>query len=474
MRFSVLVLFLTCFFLPGYSQSQTLQRPAARWIKADQDIRTAITRYDVPGASIMVIEHGRIVWTHAYGKRDIQHNLAVQMDTHFEIGSITKQFTAVSILQLRDAGKLKLDDPLSVYLPDAPHAKEVTLRNLLTHTSGLHDYLDGPPAEIDRLAALPISYHDLLSRVAAMPLDFPPGSQWSYSNTGYLLLGKVIEVVSGEPYRDYIQQRILNPLGMRNTFTTADESHLPNMAIGYRHENGVQAIAPFIDPSWGSSAGFLISTPEDLSRWDAALHGGKVVSPASYREMTTAFMTTKNGSADYGFGLFVDSMYGQPRVGHTGGAQGFTAADEYFPEQDTRIIALTNSGDKTPEAGETLTNIVFADLYPSIAANALKPATEENSLVTQAAGAAFRELQTGANYMHFSSRLKDKFAHGSGEKFKTSLSPYGPASAAIFRHTRLEGGYQWYDYLILFGPGVSIPFSVRMDQDGVVAGFSIG
>jgi CubicO group peptidase (beta-lactamase class C family) len=130
----------------------------------------------------------------------------------FEIGSITKQFTAASILQLQEAGKLHIDEPLSRYLPDAPHAGEVTLRQLLTHTSGLHDYLDGPRELMDQIVPKPISYDELIARVASRPLDFPPGSRWSYSNTGYLLLGRVIEAVSGETYRDYLKHHILDPL----------------------------------------------------------------------------------------------------------------------------------------------------------------------------------------------------------------------------------------------------------------------
>jgi CubicO group peptidase (beta-lactamase class C family) len=450
------------------------QLSAALAGKIDSDVKDALHRFTVPGAAVMVIRNGNISLVRAYGIGDLARNLPVRPDTFFEIGSITKQFTAASILQLQEAGKLQIDRPLSDYLPDAPHAKEVTLRQLLTHTSGLHDYLDGPQAQIDRLASQPISYRDLIARIAALPLDFPPGSRWSYSNTGYLLLGKVVEKVSGESYRAYLQRHILDPLDMKATYTTADERRLSNMALGYHRANGKRERAPVIDPTWAGAAGLLVTNLHDLSKWDAALRSGKVVSQSSFRQMTTPFMTTKNGSADYGFGLFVDSVYGQPRIGHTGGSLGFTTADEYFPRQDVRIVAFTNMGEETPEAGETLTNIVFADLYPGIAAQAQKSASGENPAITRAVRDAFRELQTGKNYARFSAHLKGKLAGGTGAGFVTGLGPFGAPTAETFKGIRQNAKDAWYDYVLQFGLGVSLPFAVRMDQDGTVAGFSVG
>lgn len=445
---------------------------AAPAVNIDRDVTATLHRFSVPGAAIMVIEKGRVSFVRAFGWRDMERKLPVRPNTFFEIGSITKQFTAASILQLQEAGKLNIDDPVSNYLPDAPHAKEITLRELLSHTSGLHDYFDTPQA--DALSSKPISYNDLIARIAPLPLDFPPGSHWSYSNTGYQILGRIIEKVSGETYRDYVQRHILYPLHMTNTHTTAEEGKLPDMAVGYRHVNGKIEIAPIIHEDWGGAAGFLISTMNDLWKWDAALRGGRVVSMASYKEMTTSFMTSQNGSADYGLGLFVDSVYGQPRIGHTGGTNGSTVADEFFPRQDVRIIAFTNSGDDAPEAGETLTNVVFADLYPAIAAKALMPAPGEISAITQTVRDAFRQLQVGKEYTLFSAHLREKLTSGSGAKFVTGLGPYGVPTEATFKDIRQDANGTWYDYTIEFGPGVFIPFGAKIDGDGNVAGFSVG
>ena len=459
-----------CFAAPAIS----VPLPANQAKKISADVERALHRLGAPGAAILVLQDGRVSYLGAFGLRDLARKLSVRSDTHFEIGSITKQFTAASILQLQEAGKLQIDKPLADYLPNAPHAREVTLRQLLSHTSGLHDYLDLPADQMDRLVSRPISYADLIGRVASLPLDFKPGSRWSYSNTGYLLLGKVIETVSGEPYREYLQRHILGPLHMTQTYTTAEELHLQNMAKGYHHKNGTVMRAPIIDPSWGGAAGFLVTTVGDLAKWNLALRGGKVVSAESYREMTTSIGEVSNGNADYGLGLEVGKEFGQPRIGHTGGSIGFTAADEYYPHQRTRIIAFTNLGDEAPEAGEALTNIVFADLFPAIVANAQRPAPGEDARVRRAVLSAFGELQIGKVYNSFGDRLKIKLSESIGERFVSELGPYGTATNAIFRGVRETGGQRWFDYLFLFGSGVSLPFSVRIDESFSVVGFSVG
>ncbi|HEY3637234.1 MAG TPA: serine hydrolase domain-containing protein [Rhizomicrobium sp.] len=448
--------------------------PAPLAAKIDGDVNAALHRFMAPGAVVMVVQDGRVTFVRAYGLRDVAGQRPVRTDTLFEIGSLTKQFTAASILQLQEAGKLQIDRPLADYLPDAPHAKEITLRQMLNLTAGLHDYLDGPQAELEKAAAQPMSYHDLIARIAPLPLDFPPGSQWAYSNTDYLLLGKVIEAVSGESFGDYLRHHIFTPLHMGDTHTMAEENNLMDMAIGYRSVNGRLQLAPHIGPSWAGAAGFLIMTLADLAKWDEALSGGKIVSSADYREMTTSAMTTKNGSANYGFGFFVDSVYGQPRIGHTGGSWAFTTADEYFPAQNTRIIAFTNLGNETPEAGEALTNIVFADLFPAIAAKARTPAPGERPDITQVARDAFQELQVGTNYARFNARLKGKLSAGVGAGFVASLGPYGAPTGAVFKGLRREAGDSWYEYVMEFGPGVSLPFAVRIDKDALVAGISVG
>lgn len=446
---------------------------AATIERIDRGVGQVMRRFNVPGAAVMVLQNGRLIHAKAYGQRDVARRLAVRTDTPFEIGSITKQFTAAAVVQLQEAGKLSLDDPLARYLPDAPHAHDVTLRQLLSHTSGLHDYFDGPEHEVDALVTQPIAFDRLLARISDRPLDFEPGSRWSYSNTGYMLLGRVIEVVSGEPYTAYVRRHLLQPLGMRHTFTLADTAQLGGMAVGYRHEAGVLRRSPYFHPDWSGAAGFLVSTLDDLARWDRGLSEGRVVSQAGYREMITPVHTGEGGSADYGLGLFVNTVYGQARIGHTGGSQGFTTADEYFPDLGLRIIAFTNLGDKTPEAGITLTNAVFSALHPAIVAAWSRPAPGEEAAVTARARASFEQLQAGHGYADFSANLRAKLEAGLGDGLSKAIGPYGKPATLVFKGTQASEKGTMYRYVATFGPGVFMPYMIRPDEEGRVAGFAL-
>ncbi|PJL24603.1 MULTISPECIES: serine hydrolase domain-containing protein [Stenotrophomonas] len=456
---------------PSSGKGAALDAAAIRRI--DSGVEQVMRRFNVPGAAVMVLQDGRQIHAKAYGQRDVALGLAVRADTPFEIGSITKQFTAAAVVQLQEAGKLTLDDPLARYLPDAPHAHAVTLRQLLSHTSGLHDYFDGPEQEVDARVTQPIALDRLIGRISDRPLDFEPGSRWSYSNTGYVLLGRVIEVVSGERYVDYVRRHLLEPLGMRHTFTLADTGRLEGMAVGYRHEAGALRRSPYFHPDWSGAAGFLVSTLDDLARWDRGLAGGRVVSNAGYIEMTTPVQTRDGGSADYGLGLFVNTVYGQARIGHTGGSQGFTTADEYFPDLGLRIIAFTNLGDKTPEAGITLTNAVFSALHPAIVAAWSRPAPGEDAAVTQRARATFEQLQAGRDYADFSASLRGKLEAGLGVGLSKAIGPYGKPATLIFKGTQASAKGTMYRYVATFGPGVFMPYMIRPDEEGRVAGFAL-
>jgi CubicO group peptidase (beta-lactamase class C family) len=437
----------------------------------DADVRTILDRTQTPGAVIEILRDDRVIYRKAYGLRDREHQLAASLDTFYEIGSITKQFTAAAILQLQEAGRLDIDDKLSKYIPDAPHADEVSLRQLLSHTSGMPEYFDGP--DIDSAATKPATFAQLMARVAGKPLAFAPGSKMTYNNTGYILLGRVIEVVSHETYRDYVRTHLLDRAGMKRTYTMANEPELENMAVGYRVRNGVLERAPMIDDSFGWSAGNLVSTLDDLANWSRALAMGKIVSDRSYREMTTATAISQ-GTSDYGLGLFVDSIRDQPRIGHTGGSFGFTTADEFFPKQDVRIIAFTNCT-AAPEPGEMLTNAIFDDLFPEIAAAARKAAPGENPEITAKASKLFGELQRdGDDYSAIADKLATKLKDGLAKRLADQFAPFGSPTRFIYKGTRLENNLHWHDYVIEFGPGSQLKFAIGLDEQAKVASISFG
>ena len=439
--------------------------------RIDADVETILQRTGTPGTTVLIAEHGRTIYRHAYGLRDREHHAPATVDSYYEIGSITKQFTAAAILQLQEAGKLHLDDKLSKYLPNAPHAGEVTLRQLLSHTSGMPEYLDAVDAA--KAIGKPATFDKLMSYIAGKPLDFAPGSHWSYSNTGYILAGRVIEVVSHESYQHYIQTHLLDRAGMVRTFTVAQEPRLPNMAVGYDRENGRIEPARTIAASVGWAAGFLVSTVDDLEKWNLALRSGKIVTPADYALMSTSVKTAR-GDADYGLGLFVDSIDDQPRVGHTGGSLGFTTANEYFPLQDIQIIAFTNFVD-SPEPGETITTAIFEDLNPVTAAAAMRPSQGENPAVTAKAEACFAQLQAGdRNSPYLAAKLNKKMKAGLAKRLAEEFKGYGQPTAFVYKGTHVDAGLTFCDYVIRFGPGSILKFGIALDQAGKITSISLG
>ncbi|HEY6942072.1 serine hydrolase domain-containing protein, partial [Dokdonella sp.] len=444
---------------------------AMRAARIDADVQAILARTHTPGAVVAVVQDDRVVYRTAYGLRDREHALPVEVATPFEIGSITKQFTAAAILQLQDAHKLDIDARLATILPDAPHADEITLRQLLSHTSGLPEYLEGD--DVEAWASKPHTFEEIIARVAGKPLVFAPGSRMAYCNTGYILLGRVIEVVSHERYRDYVRKHLLRRAGMTHTATVADEPHLAGMAVGYRVDHGRSERAPVIDDSVGGAAGHLVSTVDDMIRWSRALARGEIVGDASVRLMTTATPLAE-GTSDYGLGLFVDRVRDQPRIGHTGGSFGFTSANEFFPKQHVRLVALTNNT-TSPEPGETITNAIFDDLFPAIAAAADAPAADEPAKAASRVEAVFEAVQRGdADDASLAPKLATKMKSGLARRLADLFGPYGTPTRYIYKGARTDRGLQWYDYVIAFGPGSRLAFSIGLDDAGTLASLSYG
>ena len=431
----------------------------------NQDVKAVLQRTQTPGATILLIRDGQALYRKAIGLRDLERGLPAGMDTHYEIGSITKQMTAAAILQLRDAGKLNIDEKVSAYLPEVPHADEITLRQLLTHTSGIADYFE---LRSDEEFTKPTTFAELMKLVADKPLDFAPGSRASYSNTGYMILGRIIEVTSHESYHQYRLEHLLKPAGMTQSYIVPDETSLATMAKGYRRVNGQLEPGLTIHESYSWAAGDLVSTVEDVEKWNEALASGKIVSNADYALMMTPQIATGGENTGCGLGLFIDKANDQPRIGHTGGSFGFTAANFYFPRQKLRIIVLTNNVD-APEPGEIISNAIFDDLYPDLAGVAMRPAADEDRGVTSKAKAAFAALERGEDDGSvFSASLEAKMNAGLAQRMARQFGSYGAATAFIFKGRQVTDGKHWFDYLIEFGPGSSFKFSAALDDDGKV------
>jgi CubicO group peptidase (beta-lactamase class C family) len=284
--------------------------------------------------TVTVARGDQMVFDKSYGYANLEWQVPFAHDTRFRIASLSKQFTAAAILLLQEDGKLKTSDPLSKYYKSAPASwRNITLRNLLTQTSGIPNYTALAPPNFNRLPHTP---DELIQMVASKPLEFDPGKQFDYSNTNYVLLGYIIEQVSGITYAQFLQDRIFTPLGLKDTGYDSSSAIVPHHAYGYRLLNGKFAAADYDDISFLFAAGGLYSTAKDLVRWNTALYGGKLLKPASITEMTTPFRDV------YAYALFVQDLYNARVFGHSGVIDGFYSAMDYFPDNKISVIVLSN------------------------------------------------------------------------------------------------------------------------------------
>ena len=292
--------------------------------------------------SVLVAQGEKVLLSKGYGNANLEWNMPNSATTKFRLGSVTKQFTAACILLLEERGKIKLDVPIKTYMIDAPSAWDnVTVFHLLTHTSGVPSFTDSP----DYVAreAIPTTPEKLVARFRDKPLEFPPGEKWKYSNSGYVLLGYLIETVSGQSYSQFVQQNIFNPLGMKDSGYDSNSAIIPRRASGYTRDAKGIVNAGYIDMSIPFSAGALYSTTDDLLLWERGLMGGKLLSPSSLQKMTTPF------KADYAFGLGVRTVNGRKVIEHGGGIEGFNTELAYYPDDKLTVIVLGNLNGTAPE-----------------------------------------------------------------------------------------------------------------------------
>jgi CubicO group peptidase (beta-lactamase class C family) len=303
-----------------------------------------------PGISILIAKKGQIVYKKAFGSANIELNVPMQPDMVFRIGSITKQFTAIAILQLVEQGKLLLQDSVQKYIKDFPSkGYTITIENLLTHTSGIVDYTskDDPDPYIERRDFTP---EFLIKYFKDDPLQFKPGTKYSYSNSNYLLLGYIIQLVSGENYHQYMAEHLIKPAGLQHTLYADEQTAVPGRVQGYTHYRGVFDICDYQTLSLGFACGDLLSTTEDLFNWNTAVISGKLVSKEDVKKAFSPYKLADGAYSSYGYGWFIDTTYGSPCIHHEGQTSGFIALEKYFPNEGTYVAILTNvktADDKT-------------------------------------------------------------------------------------------------------------------------------
>lgn len=304
-----------------------------------------------PGATIIVTRNGLTVFRQAYGMADLAKGRPMTPDTLMRIASITKQFTATGILMLADEDKLALGDDISKFLPDYPSGGgRITIENLLTHTSGIASYTSKPTFEAEMNKDLTVS--QMVESFKNDALQFEPGTRYSYSNSGYFLLGAIIEKVSGLSYAKFVEQRIFVPLGMSNTAYEGHERGIAIRAQGYTRRKGDAGFEPGkpVSMTLPYAAGALVSTVDDLARWDAAVSAGKLLKPSSQQKAFTAYVLADGKSVPYGYGWSLRKMRGTPMQSHGGGIPGFSTYALRLPEKQLYVAVLTNADSGLPGA----------------------------------------------------------------------------------------------------------------------------
>lgn len=333
--------------------------------QVDEYVNTEAQQHLFRGA-VLVGRDGKIVFEKGYGLANEEWDAPNSPTTKFRIASLTKQFTAACILLLQERGLLHVEAPISRYLSGLPQAwQSITVHQLLTHTSGIHNYTDSPQMEkLDRTGAPP---QELIALVQDRPLDFKSGTQWRYSNTGYVLLGMMIEKISGLSYAEFLQANIFGPLGMANSGYDRARDVLHQRASGYDVTNGRIATADFIDMSVPFAAGGLYSTVEDLFRWNEALaQEGKLLSAGSLKQMFTEYPEAASEGQHYGYGVVISRLkFGKLLYYHGGGIKGFSSSIQRYPEQRVCIVVLSNLSSYKPwELGDHIAAKLFNQPVP--------------------------------------------------------------------------------------------------------------
>ncbi|WP_271782822.1 serine hydrolase [Aquimarina algiphila] len=297
------------------------------------------------GASILVAKKGKVIYHKAFGLSNIELNVPMKTDNVFEIGSITKQFTAVAILMLVEQGKLNVKDEITKFIPDYPtHGKKITLHHLLNHTSGIKSYTEMNLSEIKSKDMTPT---ELINYFKNEPMDFDPGQQWKYNNSGYIILGHIIEKVSSQTYEDFIEQHIFKKLKMGNSRYGHKNEIIMNRAAGYQTREGY-INSDRISMTLPYAAGSLMSTTEDLFKWQTALNQNVLIKKETLQKAHTNYPIANGEYTNYGYGWLTYDVNGVPAIQHGGGIFGYTSYAIYIPEEDVYVATLTNCNCNSP------------------------------------------------------------------------------------------------------------------------------
>ncbi len=458
-------LIILCAFVLGIApvSAQTpAGMPQELKAKIDGIANEVLKATGVPSASIAVVEDGRIAYVEAYGSARLEPKLAATPALRYSIGSISKQFTAAAILMLQERGKLSVDDPVGKYVPGLTRGNEVTIRQVLSHTSGYSDFW--PQDYVPPMMLKSITPQEILDRWAKRPLDFEPGTKWQYSNTNFVIAGLIVQKAGGVPLWQLLEERVFKPLDMKSV-TNTDERELPATdPKGYfRYALGPLRPAPKEGVGWMYAAGELAMTPEDLAKWDVALIRREIMKPESYREFAREVQLKNGVGTRYGLGVSVSAVSGHRQLEHSGEVSGFTADNIVLPDDGIAVAALTNQ-DAAPAGSQIARKIRDALLERRGKEDATADALMRRVFDDLRAGKIDRTLLTdNANAYFTEQAIKD---------FRESLAPLGDVKSFSSTGSQGRGGMIHRGYEVKLAQK-SVGLNIYQMPDGKIEQFLV-
>ena len=430
--------------------------------KIDKVATDTLAKTGVPSASVAIVKDGQVVYVKAYGDARLDPKTPATPEMRYSIGSISKQFTAAAILLLQEQGKLSLDDKVSKFIPNLTRANEVTIRQLLSHTSGYQDYW--PQDYVMPMMLQPVTAQKIMDMWARKPLDFEPGTKWQYSNTNYVIAGVIVEKVARMPLLQFLQEKVFTPLGMKSVSDTDQEKLGDTDPTGYmRYALGPLRPAPKEGKGWLFAAGELAMPAQDLAKWDISIMDQKLMKPSSYREFGTDVLLKNGLSTHYGLGVDVNSQAGHRALSHGGEVSGFTAQNTVFPDDRAAVVVLTNQDAVSASAAIAggIAPLLFATTDPAT------PAKLEQ------AKKIFEGLQRGTiDRSLFTDNANSYFSEEALKDFASGLGPLGTPQSFVQASQGLRGGMTLRVYIIRFPQNILRAWTYEM-PDGKLEQYQI-
>jgi len=428
--------------------------------KIDAITKQALATTGVPSASIAIVQGGAITYLQAYGDGRIEPHMPALPSMRYSVGSISKQFTAAAVLLLAEQGKLSLDDPVSRFAPNLTRSNEVTIRELLSHTSGYQDYW--PQDYVPPFMLQPITADKILAQWARKPLDFDPGTDWQYSNTNFVIAGLIVEKASGMPLLQFLSEHIFAPLGMKSVMNIDQNRLTETDATGYlRYALGPPRLAPKEGKGWLFAAGELAMPAEDLAKWDISMMNQTVLRPASYAQMEKEVVLKNGLGTRYGLGVDVRQESGQRAIEHGGEVSGFTAHNLVFPDAHIAVVVLVNedSVEASGDIARKIADLLFRE------ADAGKQEDQSREI--------FAALQQGKiNRALFTDNCNSYFTEQALKDFANGLGPLGSPTEFTQTYKQDRGGMTFRLFEVHF-PQKMVEVWERIMPDGKIEQYQV-